>query len=128
MGRDAKSRWSTGTPQQPGQWFQFDMQRDHLLTRITLDSLASKDDYPRGYEVRVSTDGEKWSEPVVSGKGAAMTTVQFPPNTVTRFVRITQTGSDKGCFWSFNEMAVYGTDQSRRIKVNQPLPLRHPDV
>ncbi|WP_050031314.1 ThuA domain-containing protein [Verrucomicrobium sp. BvORR034] len=113
---DAKSRWSTGTPQQPGQWFQFDMQRDYLLTRITLDSLASKDDYPRGYEVRVSADGEKWSEPVVSGKGAAMTTVQFPPNTVTRFVRITQTGSDKGCFWSFNEMAVYGTDQFAKDK------------
>ena len=49
--------------------------------RIALDSLASKDDYPRGYEVRVSDDGEKWSEPIVTGKG---------------------------CFWSFNEMAVYG--------------------
>ncbi len=28
---DAKSRWSTGTPQQPGQWFQFDMRQPHLL-------------------------------------------------------------------------------------------------
>ncbi|RBP43610.1 mono/diheme cytochrome c family protein [Roseimicrobium gellanilyticum] len=106
---DAKSRWSTGTPQRPGQWFQFDMRQPHVLTRIALDSLASKDDYARGYEVRVSDDGEKWSEPIVTGKGAAMTMINFPPKTVSRFVRITQTGSDKGCFWSFNEMAVYGT-------------------
>jgi putative membrane-bound dehydrogenase-like protein len=105
---DAKSRWSSGTAQRPGMWFQFDMRQSLLLTRLTLDSLASKDDYPRGYEVRVSDDGEKWSEPVVKGTGAALTSIQFPAQTVTRFVRITQTGSDKGCFWSFNELAIYG--------------------
>lgn len=106
---DLKTRWTTGTRQQEGQWFQFDMRTPHLLTRMTLDSLASKDDYPRKYEVRVSSDGEKWSGPIVTGTGAAMTTITFPPKTVSRFVRITQTGSDKGCFWSFSEMAVYGS-------------------
>jgi hypothetical protein len=38
-----------------------------------------------------------------------MTMLDFPPKTVSCFVRIIHTGSDKGCFWSFNEMAVYGT-------------------
>lgn len=110
---DAKSRWSSGTAQRPGMWFQFDMRKPLLLTRVSFDSRASKDDYPRGYEIRVSDDGEKWSEPVVTGKGAAMTSIHFPGQTVARFVRITQTGSDKGCFWSFNEMAVYGTAESQ---------------
>ena len=84
------------------------MRKPMPLTRVMLDSLASKDDYPRKYEVRVSDDGEHWSNPVVSGTGAALTTIDFPPKTVTRFVRIVQTGSDKGCFWSFHELAVYG--------------------
>ncbi len=105
---DPKTRWTTGKPQREGQWFQFDMRAPFLLTRMTLDSLASKDDYPRKYEVRLSNDGEHWSEPVAAGVGAAMTSIAFPSATVTRFVRITQTGSDKGCFWSFNELAVYG--------------------
>ncbi len=109
---DPKTRWSSGRAQKEGMWFQFDMKKPHLLTRVTLDSVASKDDYPRKYEVRVSDDGEKWSDPIVTGTGAAMTTINFPKKTVSRFVRITQTGSDKGCFWSFNELAVYGTPPS----------------
>jgi mono/diheme cytochrome c family protein len=110
---EAKSRWSSGTAQRPGMWFEFDMRKPLILTRVTLDSRASKDDYPRTYEVRVSDDGKKWSEPIVTGKGAAMTSIQFPPQTVARSVRITQTGSDKGCFWSFNELAVYGTAENQ---------------
>ena len=81
-----------------------------LLTRVTLDCpLASKDDHPRGYEVRVGLDGEKWSEPIVTGTGAAMTTITLPRETVARCLHITQPGSDMGCFWSFNEMAVFGS-------------------
>jgi mono/diheme cytochrome c family protein len=108
---DPKTRWSTGRPQREGQWFQFDMRAPRVLTRVILDAQASKDDYPRKYEVRVSDDGEHWSNPVVSGAGAAVTTINFPPNTVARYVRIIQTGMDKGCFWSFQELAVYGTPE-----------------
>ena len=110
---DAKSRWSSGTAQSPGMWFQFEMRQPLVLTRVTLDSLASKDDYPRAYEIRVSDDGETWSEPVVTGEGTAMTSIQFPPQTLARLVRITQTGSDKGCFWSFNELVVYGMPENK---------------
>lgn len=111
---DLKTRWSSGKPQHGGEWFQFDMRKPHLLTRMAFDALASKDDYPRKYEVRLSDDGEHWSDPVASGTGAAMTTIDLPPKTVTRFVRITQTGSDKGCFWSFNEMAVFGAAEAAK--------------
>ena len=80
-----------------------------LLTRMALDATASKDDYPRKYEVRTSDDGEHWSDPVASGTGASDNHHRLPRRQrVTRYVRITQTGSDKGCFWSFNELAVYG--------------------
>jgi len=105
---DAKTRWSTNKPQAAGQWLQFDMGKPYLLTGMTLDATASKDDYPRTYEVRTSSDGEHWSNPVASGTGAMVTAIPFPAGTVTRYVRIVQNGATKGNFWSINELSVYG--------------------
>jgi hypothetical protein len=107
---DAKTRWSTNKPQKEGQWLQFDMGKPFLISGIALDATASKDDYPRKYEVRTSADGEHWSEPVATGTGAAVTSIELPPQSVTRYVRIIQTGSDKGCFWSINELGIYGME------------------
>jgi mono/diheme cytochrome c family protein len=106
---DPATRWATGKPQQQGQWYQFDMGKPYLLTRLTMDATASKNDYPRKFEVCTSDDGEHWSKPVASGTGATVTTVDFPKNTVTRYVRIVQTASIKtGNFWSIHELSVYG--------------------
>jgi mono/diheme cytochrome c family protein len=104
-----KTRWSTNKPQKEGQWIQFDMTKPFALTSLVLDASPSKDDYPRKYEVRTSADGETWSDPVASGKGATVTTIDFPAKAPARYVRITQTSSDKGCFWSINELAIYGS-------------------
>lgn len=107
---DPKTRWSTNTPQKEGQWLQFDMGKPFALTTLALDATASKDDYPRKYEVRTSADGEHWSNPIASGKGATVTTIELPTHTVARYVRIIQMGSDKGCFWSINELGIYGAE------------------
>jgi hypothetical protein len=51
-------------------------------------------------------NGSSWDSPVAQGRGTgAVTDIVFPP-TATRFVRITQTGSVEGLYWSIHELRV----------------------
>ena len=78
------------------------------INRIHLDSQGSSRDYPRGYEVLVSLDGEKWSEPVIRGRGTQPVMDLGFPNVDARFVKIVQTGAVKGLFWSIHELEIFG--------------------
>jgi|GEM_PF-70224 len=103
------TRYDTGKPQAPGQWFQFDMGIPYELTELLLDTAMSKKDFPREYIVRLSDDGKSWSEPVLNGKGtSAYTSIRFAPGTTTRFLRITQTGKADSNFWSIHELSLFG--------------------
>ncbi len=94
--------------QYPGQWFQVDMKRKESFNEIVLDNSWSVWDSPAGYSLVVSDDGEKWSEPVATGKGSlGITTISFPTQTA-RYFRIIQTGSDAKYHWSIYELDVYG--------------------
>lgn len=104
-----RSRYSTNAYMKPGMWFSFDMKRDMNIRTIMLDTQGSSGDYPRGYCVFVSSDGENWGEPIVTGKGTtAITELAFPPNTITRHVKIEQTGQ-YNLFWSIHELEVFGS-------------------
>ena len=101
------SRFDTGKPQVPGMWFTVDLKKEQLVGGLRLDSAKSRNDYPRGYEIAFSNDGRTWSEPVAAGKGTTtMTEIFFKPRK-TRHIRITQTGSVSGLFWSIHEMEIY---------------------
>ncbi|MFT7514123.1 MAG: mono/diheme cytochrome c family protein, partial [Candidatus Omnitrophota bacterium] len=105
---DTTSRWDSGTPQRPGMWFSFDMKQPLKLESIVLDSQNSARDYPRAWTVHVSDDGEKWSEPVASGKGGGSITEILLPGVTTRYVRINQHGQASGLFWSIHNLEVCG--------------------
>jgi fibronectin type 3 domain-containing protein len=101
------TRWSTGGSQSPGQWFQVDMRTTNALYKLILDAASSTSDYPRGYQVQVSNDGVNWSSSVATGVGAsALTTIIFTSQTA-RYIRVTQTGSTTGNYWSLYEFNVY---------------------
>ena len=102
------TRWSTVGPQSPGQWFQVDMRTTNAFYKLTLDATsASPNDYPRGYQVQVSNDGVNWSSSVSTGTGSsALTTIIFNSQTA-RYIRVTQTGSTTGNYWSLYEFNVY---------------------
>ncbi|HWL09576.1 MAG TPA: PVC-type heme-binding CxxCH protein [Planctomicrobium sp.] len=103
------TRFDMGKPQEPGQWFQFDMGIPYELTELLLDTRISRNDFPRSYIVRFSDDGEFWSEPVLTGKGtSALTSLRFAPGATTRFLRITQTGKADSNFWSIHELSIFG--------------------
>jgi hypothetical protein len=67
-----------------------------------MDTGKSAGDYPRGYTIEVSKDGQDWAE-VAKGEGKpGVLNVQFDARPV-KAVRIRQTGSVSS-FWSIHEL------------------------
>lgn len=102
-----KSRWSTNKPREVGQWFQWDMGQPYEVSRLTIDTTDSKNDFPKKFELQKSDDGNTWSKPVHTGDGQTVINIDLPPKTVTRFFRVTQKTAQGG-FWSIHELGVYG--------------------
>jgi len=103
------TRWSTGGSQVNGQWFQVDMGTVNVFNKLILNAINSANDYPRGYQVTVSNDGINWSSSVVTGAGSSsITSITFTTQ-VARYIRITQTGSAPGTYWSIDEFNTMGT-------------------
>jgi HEAT repeat protein len=101
------TRWDTSRPMRPGDWFMIDLGFERTVAGLTLDAAGSRGDYPRGYEVYVSFNGSSWGKPIVSGKGTKpLTVIKFPRPVPTRFIKIVQTGSVPGLFWSIHELKV----------------------
>jgi mono/diheme cytochrome c family protein len=110
------TRWSSGTPQQPGMWFQLELPKAGMVTEVQFDSpvLPGREDRvptstaPRGYRVDVSTDGRTWTGPVAAGRGGGRTTtIAFAP-VEARFVRLTQTDEADGDLpWTMERLRVY---------------------
>lgn len=102
----AETRYTTGKPQVPGMWFQIELPQEASLVGVQLDSAKSANDYPRGYTLELSTDGQTWKQ-VSAGKGIpGVTDIKFPA-TKAKFVKITQTGSVAGLFWSIHELEIF---------------------
>jgi hypothetical protein len=103
------SRWSSGTSQTAGQWFQLDLGSTQTFDRIRIDAGNSVNDFARGYQVLVSDNGTDWStQPVLaSGSGTGpVIDIQFGGPVTHRYVRIVQTGSSS-YWWSIAELNLY---------------------
>jgi len=102
-----ETRFETKSSQVPGMWFQIELPQETAVSGIQLDSAASPGDYPRGYEVALSSDGKTWGKPVANGKGSGgVTDIAFAP-AKAKFIKITQTGSVNGLFWSIHELQIF---------------------
>jgi len=101
-----RSRWSTGAHQKPGQWFQLDLGWPCTVSGIKLDAARSASDFPRAFEVYLSNDGDRWGKPVAEGRGTEGTTAIAFKSQKTRYIKIVQTGSVEGKYWSIHEISV----------------------
>lgn len=102
---DISSRWTVGSSQAPGQWLQIQLPEKTEVAGVVLDAGTSRNDYPRGFKVVLSEDGEKWSKPVAKGKGKeTKTVIEFDP-VPARYIRIEQTGNNRG-YWSVHDLGV----------------------
>lgn len=105
------TRWSSGVAQANGQYYQVDLGSNQTFNRILLDTGASTSDYPRGYQIQVSTDGTSWTT-VASGSGSAAIVTDFAPQTA-RYVKVVQTGTSTS-WWSIAELNLYGELEKSR--------------
>jgi glucosylceramidase len=103
---DATTRWSTGRAQQPGQHLQVGLGRLERVSQIVLDTGVNTGDYPRGYALYVSQDGETWGDPVAVGAGSGQLTTISVPSRAIRYFRVVATASSPS-WWSVADLRVY---------------------
>ncbi|HTJ79865.1 MAG TPA: discoidin domain-containing protein [Rariglobus sp.] len=106
------TRWSTVGAQANGQWFQVDMGSLHAFSQVVMDCGPWPGDWPRGYQIYVSNNGASWGSPVATGAGASTITAVSFPEQIARYIRVVQTGSTTGTYWSIGEFNVTGTPVS----------------
>jgi HEAT repeat protein/type 1 glutamine amidotransferase len=101
------TRWSTGRPMKPGDWFVLDLGVERGVKGLTLDTTPSGNDFPKGYEVYVSFDGGNWGKPILVGTSdKPITELDFGKTVQARFIKIIQTGSSDSWHWSIHELKV----------------------
>ncbi|MBN2327553.1 MAG: HEAT repeat domain-containing protein [Candidatus Omnitrophica bacterium] len=110
------TRWDTGASQRPGMWFQIDLGAECVVEEITLDATGSNADYPRKYQVLLSFDGQNFGAPAAEGVGDGPVTVIKIPSQNARFVRIVQTGSVDGLFWSIHELTMKVSSDQKQLE------------
>lgn len=114
------SRWSTGTPQTPGQYITIDLGEPLSFNRIVLDSYSSNEDYPRGFSVFVSSNGNNWGSAVLSGNGNRAVTTLDLGDQYARHIKITQTGSSSNRWWSIHNLKIFGAGASNTPNPTPP--------
>jgi glucosylceramidase len=102
---DATTRWTSGAAQAPGQFVAVDLGRPRHVRRVVLDTGADMGDFPRGYALLASRDGERWRA-VASGTGSGQLTAIDVRRTTARYLRVEQTGSAPQ-WWSVADLRVY---------------------
>ncbi len=101
------TRWSTTQPQKPGMWFQLDLGQPQTVTQVQLDNANSPNDYPRGYIVKISLNGQTWETVAENPNNDKPVNVVFTAREI-RFIRVEQTGSTDRWWWSIHEVLVSG--------------------
>jgi mono/diheme cytochrome c family protein len=98
-----ETRYDTRTPQVPGMWVEVDLPQITEVNGVRLEHGSSGGDYPRGYLVQASQDGSNWKD-VSTGQGkTGVMEIRFD-SIKAKHIRITQTESAKGSYWSIHEL------------------------
>lgn len=101
------TRWATGEAMRGGEWFQVELPADTDLAGLAMDSQATPQDYPRKFNIEVSTDGRTWQPAAIAQEGKTpLIEIVFPTPKRGKFIKITQTGS-AGSHWGFHELVIF---------------------
>jgi hypothetical protein len=113
------TRWHNGRPQRPGDSLTVDLGAEREVTGTELLIAGFVADFPRRLTIATSLDGETWSQAWEGGTALiAFSAALEDPRDVplpfpfdprpARYVRFTQTGSDRTYYWSIAELRVKG--------------------
>jgi len=81
--------WSSEVPQEPGMWFLIDL--GHTQTVRTLRLLSQPEQFPRGYTLEGSPDGQTWETLHDVPENWSDIAVELPTPRRLRYLRFTQT-------------------------------------
>jgi len=111
-----RTRWATGRPQQEGDTLTVDAGGLILVGGVRLHLGTSRNDFPRGWRMAVSSDGSSWHEtasghfpelPITAYLTPADPRLDIPlPPTPARFLRLTCTAAHPVYYWSVHELEI----------------------
>lgn len=101
-----RSRWTSGEAQTPGQWIQIDLGGLRTISKLSMDSGESGNDYARSYQVLASENGVDWTL-VAEDVGTSKQIVTTFPRQTARYVKIIQTSTTPSWWWSIAELNLY---------------------
>jgi len=111
-----ETRWDSG-PQNPGDTFEIDLGKPTVSSCVSLIFGPSGLDFPRGYRLEVSSDKLHWTEaaraeqtivPILRfAKPKELALNIFYPRRETRYIRVTNLGTDHKFYWSIYEAEIY---------------------
>jgi len=101
---DPQTVWTTVTPQQPGAWFQLDLGDKLYVERLRLNN-TSNPQYPRGYVIRVSLDGQTWQEVARKASNWAPVDAKIGPAWM-RYIHIENTRGSPWHPWTIAEVEI----------------------
>jgi len=108
LDNNTATRYTSGAGMTNGMSFTVDMTAAQTFNQITMNSAGFANDYARGYQVFVSSDGTNFGTAIASGNGtAALITVTFATQTA-RYLRVVQTTNTPANWWSIAEFNVLG--------------------
>jgi mono/diheme cytochrome c family protein len=99
------TRYTTAQSMKPGMWFQIELPEPVEVAGLVLDAASSRNDYPRGCEVELSTDGEKWTKAAKKQEEESSKITVELSEQKAKFIRITQTGNHR-LYWSIHDLQV----------------------
>jgi uncharacterized protein (DUF608 family) len=113
---DPNTKWTTGRALQPGDSFTLDMAVPQQVAKIVLDNPTSPGDYPDGYRLDASMDGQTWTtiaqateQQTVAALHDNALAIAFTPVTA-RYLRVTSAGGHYN-WWSVDELSVFAPQQ-----------------
>jgi allantoicase len=107
---NVNTRWTTGTPQQPGQSFTVNLGGVLNVNKVLLDAgPTSAGDFPISYQLWLSTDGTNFTEYADGNGNGRFTTILPWMGVYAQYVRIVQTGTSATNWWSIAGLSVYSS-------------------
>ncbi|HEY0705963.1 MAG TPA: LamG-like jellyroll fold domain-containing protein [Polyangia bacterium] len=105
------TRWGVGSTQSTDDWFKIDMGSNQTVSRLEFDTGPDyPTQYPRGYNIEVSTNNSSWTSVATGAASASLTTIDFDEQTV-RYIRIKLTTTSTE-WWCIAELTVWSTSAS----------------
>ncbi|WP_188079157.1 discoidin domain-containing protein [Actinotalea subterranea] len=100
--------WATGSAMAGGEWYRIDMGANRTVAMVTVQTPTGNTwDYPRGFDVAVSTDGTSWTTLATGIAYGWKRPISVTPTTA-RYIRITQTGAAPQ-WWTIDDVSVYSS-------------------